>query len=346
MRIAEIAPVWCTVPPREYGGIELVVAGLTEGLVARGHDVTLFASGGSQTSGRLSSPLDGPSGIGGPIADEAYHVLSAYLRAHEFDVIHDHTWLGPALGAMVEGPAVIHTLHGPWDDQARRHYGLLDSDIHLVAISHTQRAANPSVEYAGVVHNGIDLDAYPMGRTKEDFLLFVGRSCREKGPETAVDVARQAGLPLVMVVKRQERPEQDYWREHVEPRLTGRETILEGIGHDTKVDLMSRAKATLFPIDWPEPFGLVMIESMACGTPVIAMRIGAATEVVADQRTGFLCSSPEEMVEAVRRIDQISPSACRAHVGLRFSAEAMVTGYERIFERLGTPRPAPAIPAR
>jgi len=141
-------------------------------------------------------------------------------------------------------------------------------------------------------------------------------------------------MPLVMVVKRMEGFEQDYWRREVEPRLTGSERILEGVSHQEKVELMRRARAMLFPIDWPEPFGLVMVESMACGTPVLASPTGAATEVVADRITGYLCPTLEEMVQAAGRLDLISPEGCRAHVGLRFSAEAMVRGYERVFDRV------------
>jgi glycosyltransferase involved in cell wall biosynthesis len=336
MRIAEIAPVWLSVPPTGYGGIELVVSRLTEGLVERGHEVTLFASGGSQTSARLVSPMTEPPGLGndGSTSHEAFHSLSAYRRAEEFDVIHDHTWLGPCLGAMLDGPPVVHTLHGPWDDRAVRHYSLLHDRLHLVAISQAQRESNPSVRYRGIVHNGIDLGAYPVRTEKEDFLLFVGRSCRDKGPERAVEVARRAGMHLKMVVKRTEAFEQDHWNREVEPRLTGDEEILDEVSHEEKVDLLGRATATLFPITWPEPFGLVMIESMACGTPVLATPMGAATEVVGDRRTGFLCETLDDMVEALGRLGRISPEGCRAHVGLRFSDEEMTRGYERIFTQV------------
>jgi len=211
---------------------------------------------------------------------------------------------------------------------------LLDRRVHLVAISRTQRDDHRSLHYAGMVYNGVDLDAYPLGAEEEGFLLFIGRSCPEKGPDRAVEVARRAGMPLVMVVKREERLERDYWREAVEPRLTGNEIIYEGIGHARKVELMGKARATLFPIDWPEPFGLVMIESMACGTPMLATPMGAATEVVADRRTGFLCPSLDDMVEGLGWVDDISPRGCRALVGLRFSAQAMVRGYERIFQNV------------
>jgi glycosyltransferase involved in cell wall biosynthesis len=336
MRIAEIAPAWFTIPPTGYGGIELVVSRLTERLVERGHDVTLFASGGSHTAARLVSPLLEAPGLGEENGAwrEAIHVSTAYRQAREFDVIHDHTWFGPCLGAMLDEPPVVHTLHGPWEEHSLGHYAVLHDRIHLVAISETQRAANPAVRYAGVVSNGIDLDAFPLRTEKEDFLLFLGRSCRDKGPDRAVEVAKRAGMHLKLVAKRMEPFEQEYWEREVEPRLTGDEEIFDEVSHEEKVELLGRARATLFPIDWPEPFGLVMIESMACGTPVLAMPNGAAVEVVADRRTGFLCDSVEDMAGAVGQVEGISPEACRAHVGLRFSDQAMTLGYERLFERV------------
>ncbi len=336
MRIAEIAPAWFTVPPKGYGGIELVASRLTERLVERGHDVTLFASGGSRTVGRLVSPLREPPGLGGSDGawHEAVHVAAAYGQAGDFDVVHDHTWLGPCLGAMIDRPPVVHTLHGPWDERTRRHYAALDDRVNLVAISETQRALNPDARYAGVVHNGIDLNAFPLRTEKEDFLLFLGRSCRDKGPDRAVRVAKRAGMHLKLVVKRMEPLERQYWEQAVEPLLTGDEEILDEVDHDEKVDLLGRARATLFPIDWEEPFGLVMIESMACGTPVLASPRGAAVEVVADRRTGFLCDSLEIMVDAVKDVGRIAPQGCRAHVGLRFSDDAMTSGYELVFREV------------
>jgi glycosyltransferase involved in cell wall biosynthesis len=343
MRIAEIAPVWTTVPPQGYGGIELVVSHLTENLVRRGHDVTLFASGGSATTGTLCSPFAEPPGIGvedGP-AKDLYHATSAFLRAEEFDVIHDHSSVGPWLGAAVDG-VVVHTLHGPWTPWVRRQFALVDGRIHVVAISHAQAAENDDVCYAGVVPNGIDLDAYPLNRDKDDFLLFVGRANRDKGPELAVEVAKRVGMRLVMVVKTMEPHEEAHWRGQVEPRLTGTEEILSEVSHEAKVDLMGRARALVFPIQWSEPFGLVMAEAMACGTPVIATPRGAATEVVSDGHTGWLCAGVDEMVSAIDRLDVISPDDCRARVKEKFSAESMTDGYERLFERLLT-RPLPRL---
>jgi glycosyltransferase involved in cell wall biosynthesis len=352
MRIAEIAPPWFTVPPAAYGGIELVVALLADGLTEAGHDVTLFASGGSVTRAKLVCPLGEPPEPArlGNTWDEAYHSAAAYLEVlagGDFDVVHDHSGIvGPALGAMLDGrPPVVHTLHGPWTELAKRYYRLLDGRVHLVAISESQRAGFPEAAYAGVVANGIDLDAYPLQERKEDFVLFLGRSNPEKGPEVAVEVAKRAGVHLKMVVKRSERFEQDYWEQVVVPRLSGDEEILENVCHAEKVDLLGRARATLFSIQWPEPFGLVMIESMACGTPVVATSLGSAPEVVVDGVTGFLAESVEEMVEALGRTGQLSPLRCREHVVERFGAEAMVGGYEAVFERVteaGRAFPLPA----
>ncbi len=339
MRIAEIAPVWVPVPPPTYGGIEWVVSLLADGLAQRGHDVTLFAAEGSNSAARLVSPVDGERDLaemGKDVTDEVVHALPAYHRAHEFDIIHDHTGLGTALGAARNGaaPPVVHTLHGPWTDASRRFFGAVSPPVHLIAISEHQAAGNSDVQYAGVVHNGLDLGAHPFKETKEDYLLFLGRCNPEKGPELAVEVAKRAGLPLVMAMKRSETHEIAHWEKEVEPRLTGTEELILDADHGTKVDLLGRARATLFPIQWPEPFGLVMIESMACGTPVIAMPSGAAPEIVADGVTGFLAPDVDAMVEAVGRTGEISPAACRDRVAEMFSAEAMVEKTERIFEGL------------
>lgn len=338
MRIAEIAPPWVSVPPPSYGGIELVVALVADGLVDRGHDVTLFASGGSKTKGQLVSPLEKVpdlADMGLSVTDDTIHTLTAYLQAKEFDVIHDHSGWGPAFGALLDGhPPVVRTLHGPWSDEARRFHTALDGRVHLVAISESQKSMNSELDYAGVVYNGIDIDRYPYQQDKEDFLLFLGRCNPEKGPEVAVDVAKKAGKHLKMVVKRAEPAEIRYWERMVEPRLTGDEDILFDVSHDQKVDLLSRAQGTLCTIQWAEPFGLVMVESMACGTPVIVPPLGAAPELVVDGETGFIRPELDAMVDAVGHLDRISPEACRARVAENFTAEVMVEGYEKVFEQV------------
>lgn len=338
MRIAEIAPVWVSVPPPNYGGIELMVSLIADGLVDRGHDVTLFASGGSKTKGRLVSPLEKSPDLaqmGSSITDDVIHTLKSYLAAGEFDVIHDHSGFGPAFGALLNGkPPVVRTLHGPWSEEARRFHAAVADRVHLVAISESQASMNQDLSYAGVVYNGLDLDVYPYREEKEDFLLFLGRCNPEKGPEVAVDVAKRAGKHLKMVVKRAEPAECEYWDRMVEPRLTGDEDIIFQVGHEEKVELLARAQGTLCTIQWPEPFGLVMTESMACGTPVIVPPMGAAPELVVDGETGFICDGVDAMVDAVGRLPEISPAACRARVADNFTAEVMVAGYEKIFERV------------
>lgn len=333
LRIALVAPPWLPVPPEGYGGTERVVALLADGLVAAGHDVVLFAAPGSRSRAEVVTPLaERPSLIGSAWGDEVFHVLTAMQHRDDFDVVHDHTGLGPALAAMTDdGPPVVHTLHGAWTPDNRRLFARIHDRVALVAISDAQRRENPRVGYAATVHNGIDVHAHPMGRRKDDYLVFVGRVSPDKGPEVAVEVAHRAGLPLVMIVKRGEPEEQAYWDEVVAPRLRGDELVLEQPPHTVKVSLVARARAALCPIDWPEPFGLVLAEALACGTPVITRPLGAAPEIVLDGVTGFLCDTVDEMVAAVARADRIRPEACREAVEARFSGAAMVAGYLAVY---------------
>ena len=337
LRIALVAPPFLPVPPPAYGGIERVVAMLAEGLVARGHEVTVFAGPGSRTRARLVVPLDAAPLLGDPAsaADDQYHTAAAFVAAEQFDLVHDHTSYGPVLGAMLYPRVpVVHTLHGPWTAPSKRLFRLVDGRVHLVAISDAQRRANLAVHYSGMIYNGVDLAAHPFRATKERFLVYVGRVSPEKRPELAIDIARLAGLPLAMIVKRSEPAEQAYWDDVVAPRLGGDVEVLDQPPHDVKVDVIGRAQAMVFPIDWPEPFGLVMTESMACGTPVVARPLGAAPEVVEDGVTGFLRSTIEGMAEAVTEARRLSPYACRARAERRFSAEVMVDSYERLYRTI------------
>jgi glycosyltransferase involved in cell wall biosynthesis len=338
MRIAQIAPVWFTVPPRAYGGIELVVSLLADGLTEAGHDVTLFASGGSETKATLVSPLAEPPdpALLGTTWFEASHAVASYMQAGAFDVIHDHSGIvGPGFGALLDGqPPVAHTLHGPWTEPSKEYYRLVHERIHLVAISHSQRLTGEKLRYAGTVYNGIDVTAYPFRADKQDYLVYMGRSNPDKGPGLAVEVARRAGVPLKMIVKKSERFEQDYWDNVVAPQLTDMVEVYEQVSHAEKAEMLAGAKGMIFPIRWLEPFGLVMTEAMACGTPVVTAPMGAAPEIVVDGETGFLRDSVDDMVAVVDRLGDLDPRACRARVEEHFSAEAMVRGYEAIFERL------------
>jgi glycosyltransferase involved in cell wall biosynthesis len=239
------------------------------------------------------------------------------------------------MGALQRGhPPVVHTLHGPWTELTRRYYALIHDHVHLVAISEAQRADNPDVKYAGVVHNGIELDDYVFRAEKDDFLIYIGRANPDKGPGIAIEVARRAGLPLAMVIKKNEPFERTYWDEIVAPLLNDEVEVYEAISHEKKVDLLSRARAMVFPIQWPEPFGLVMAEAMACGTPVVACPAGAAVELVENGITGYLRDGVDDLVDAVASVGNCSPVACRERVEARFSAEAMVIGYERLFAEI------------
>ena len=334
LRIALVAPPFLPVPPPAYGGIERVVAILADGLVARGHEVTLFAAPGSRTRARLVAPLEAAPLLGDPAsaADDHFHTAAAFVTAEQFDLVHDHTSVGPMLGAMLHPRVpVVHTLHGPWTAHSRRLFGLVDGRVHLVAISDAQRRGNPGVHYSAMIYNGVDLAAHPFRAKKGRFLVYVGRVSPEKRPELAIDIARRAGLPLTMIVKRSEPAERAYWDDVVAPRLDSDVEVLDQPPHDVKVDVIGRAQAMVFPIDWPEPFGLVMTESMACGTPVVARPLGAAPEVVEEGVTGFLRSTIEGMAEAVADAGRLSPHACRARAERLFSADAMVDAYERLY---------------
>jgi glycosyltransferase involved in cell wall biosynthesis len=332
LRIALVAPPWLPVPPAGYGGTERVIALLADGLVAAGHDVTLFAAAGSNTAATLVTPLAVPPPIIDAAPDEeAFHTLAAFLNRDEFDLVHDHTRLGPTFAALTpHGPPVVHTLHGLWTPGLKQKLSLVHNRVHLVAISHAQQRHNESVRYAGVVHNGIDIAAHPFRAEKEDFLLYLGRINPDKGPDVAIEVAEQADLPLTMVIKRSEANEWEYWNDVVAPRLNSTVTVLEQPSDDVKVDLLGRARALISPICWPEPFGLMFVESLACGTPVVTRPFGAAPEIVTDE-VGFVCDDIADMVLAVKRADDISPDDCRARAESHFSGEAMVRGYEQLY---------------
>jgi glycosyltransferase involved in cell wall biosynthesis len=339
VRIAEVAPPWLAVPPKGYGGIEWVVALLTDGLVERGHDVTLFATGDSETKARLEYVFEqapGPNLINDGWHD-TLHTLHVFKEPGRFDLFHVHSpWSALIVPALLDSPTV-HTLHGSFTPEMRRLYAELGDRVRFVAISESQRSHMPDLPYAGVVYNGVDVAAYPFRAEKDDFLLFLGRTHPDKGVLRAALTAREAGLPLVLAVKIANAEEKEHWTSEVLPILPPEAIVLGEIGDEEKRDVLSRAKAVLFPIDWDEPFGLVMTEAMACGTPVIATPRGSVPEIVVDGETGFIVpvgTYPEEAAIALKRLDEIDPMACRRRVEERFSKEAMVTGYEQAFERV------------
>jgi glycosyltransferase involved in cell wall biosynthesis len=310
-----------------------VVALLADGLTDRGHEVTLFAPPGSETEAQLVPPLREvpPEELIGDPWYEAAHAVSAYDRAGEFDLLHDHTGpVGASIGAMSDCPTV-HTLHGPFTPQTTMLYRRIARRHWFVAISESQRSMAPdNLRWAGVVYNGIPMDRYPVREDKDDYLFFLGRADDEKAPHLAI----AAGRRLVMCATTKNQREQAYWAEMVEPLLGDDVEVRGECDQEQKTELLASAQALLFPIQWAEPFGLVMTEAMACGTPVIAWRSGSVPEVVADGETGFVVESVEEMAAAVDRVGDLDPQVMRARVKERFSAEAMVAGYERIYQQV------------
>jgi glycosyltransferase involved in cell wall biosynthesis len=349
MKIAILAPAWFAVPPVRYGGIEWVVAMLADGLVERGHDVTLYAAGESQTRARLVTSYDEPPSyrIGLSLPD-LHHALTCYEEADQYDVVNDHS--GPvaaALGGAV-GTAVCHTVHGPLTGEPGRIYAQIGSvcpDVGLISLSENQRTPQPDLNWLATCHNAIDLDAYPVSDANDGFLLFLGRMAPEKGAAHAVRVAKEAGLPLKLAGKVADPHERQYFEQEIEPHLCDGIEFLGEVSHDEKVKLLQHACLTLFPVDWPEPFGLVMIESMACGTPVIATAQGAVPEVIEDGRSGIVVDSVDDMAARIGDAMRLDRHEVRAVVEERFSARRMIDDYERAYELLLRGERAPTVPS-
>jgi glycosyltransferase involved in cell wall biosynthesis len=336
LKVAVLSPVWFHVPPSGYGGIEWIVALLADGLVEAGHDVTLFASGDSRTKARLAYVYpEAPSQWIGRSHWELRHALACYGDPVEFDVINDHTgMLGVAMSGLVETP-VVHTVHGPMDGEPGEMYEQLATlvpNLHLISISLNQRRPKPELPWLANCPNALDLSVYPCKPHTGDYLLFLGRMSPDKGCHRAIAVAMEREVPLKIAGKMQEPKERAYFEEFVEPHLGihGIEYLGE-VSHGMKVELLQDARATLFPIEWEEPFGLVMIESMACGTPVIASNRGAVPEVIEDGRSGIIVEDYRQMADALERADALDPLECRRYVEERFSPERMVDDYVRAY---------------
>ena len=337
MRIAIVAPPWAPIPPPLYGGIEQAVDAEARGLAAAGHDVLLFATGDSTSPVPRQWLLSEAEGMRiGFAVPEIRHVLAAYEAVEEFgaEIVHDHTVLGPVLAEAVTNLPVVTTIHGPLNEELIDIYRRIASRVGLIAISHAQRKPDPDLPIARVIHHGVDVAEFPLGTGEGDHLLFLGRMAPEKGAHRAVAVARKAGVPLILIGKCREPWERRYFEAEVEPNLGDDVRYLGEVPHEEKLRLLADARATLFPIRWNEPFGLVIIESLACGTPVLAFPEGAAPEVVEDGRTGFLCADESEMAEAVNAVGGLGRDQCRGAVKEYFSTERMVREHVELFEQL------------
>jgi glycosyltransferase involved in cell wall biosynthesis len=336
MRIAILCPPWLPVPPPRYGGIEAVVALLADGLVHRGHDVTLFAAKGSTTRAKLVAAHAPPDFADcGQMVPELRHALSCLRRADEFDVISDHTTpLACALSEAVATP-VVHTIHGALDEEFAAAYDdMLEfaPRTSMISLSLAQRTPRPDFPWIANIPNAVDLRRYAVReRAAGTHLLWVGRMCADKGPDRAIDVARDAGLPLVLAGKMREAAERAYFERHVEPRLGSTVRYVGEADRDTLVRLLHDAIALVNPIAWPEPFGLVMIEAMACGVPVLATRCGAAPEIIESGVTGVLADDYRELAGMLPLVREIAPETCRAEAERRFAPRVMVDRYLAAF---------------
>jgi glycosyltransferase involved in cell wall biosynthesis len=337
MRIAQVAPLYESVPPKMYGGTERVVYGLTEELVRRGHEVVLFASGDSQTSAHLVPCSTQGLRLSDVQDHMAYTIreLGRVVRiADQFDVVHNHIDYFAFPYARMLGTPLVTTTHGRLDTPEVIDVYEDFLDMRLVSISDAQRAPLPHSHWVSTVYNGIDLRHFTLRERPGGYLAFLGRISPEKGPDRAIEIADAVGMPLRIAAK-VDPSDRDYFANVIAPLLErpGVEYLGE-IDEVQKDEFLGNAYAYLFPIDWPEPFGITMVEAMACGTPVIATARGSVPEVVADGETGFICRTVAEMIEAVKSVPGIDRPACRRRVAERFTVERMTDGYEAVYRRL------------
>jgi glycosyltransferase involved in cell wall biosynthesis len=338
-RIAMLAPPWIPIPPPGYGGIEYVVALVTDALVERGHDVELFCAPGSHSKAfvRPLLPEAHPQEIERALieADYVARAFEAFDQAaaagHAFDVVHDHCGYTPLAMADRVGVPLVHTVHGPFDEDTTLYYDRHGRKGDVVCISRSQAGmAPPGANVKAVVYNPIDVEAWPVGDQKLDYLLWVGRFTPEKGPQRAIRVAEATGRRLILAGVIQPRQER-FFATEIEPHLDGRQIEYIGeVGGARKQRVFADAFAFLMPITWPEPFGMVMVEALAAGTPVLAFDHGAAVEIVEHGVNGFLVHDEDEMAALVERAAEIRPEDCRRSAE-RFSPHRVAAGYEAAY---------------
>lgn len=351
MRILQLAPLWEAVPPPAYGGTEAVVSLLTEELVARGHDVTLAASGDSRTSARhlvtYERSLRRAEDLADPHPYEWVHLSNALAHADEFDLIHNHAGEpAMAMAQLVRTPMLttMHCLTTPDTRFVWERYNGAYNTISRSQRRHLSSVTTPG-RYTGHVYNAVDVDSFPFQREKGDDLLFLSRVAPEKGPHLAVEIAKRVGRRLIIAGK-VDAYDRAFFESVMRDLIDGEQIVFVGEADSVqKRELYRNAYCVLMPLMWEEPFGLVMAEAAACGTPVIAMARGAAPEIIVHGETGFLAETVDEMVEAVQDIGRIDPDRCRAHVREHFAPAVMAAAYERVYESL-VGRPATVETAR
>ncbi|HEU4686490.1 MAG TPA: glycosyltransferase family 4 protein [Nitrospira sp.] len=338
MRIAQIAPLWESVPPKLYGGTERIVSYLTEELVRQGHDVTLFASGDSRTSARLRAACPHALRLNTGIVNRDAPLLlmqeqALGLDAEEFDIIHSHLdYLSFPLARRCPTP-VVTTLHGRLDLPELVPIFREYAEMPVVSISDAQRTPLPYANWQTTVHHGLP-ELYPFRPGRGSYLAYLGRICPEKRPDHAIEVAKRVGMPLRIAAK-VDPVDREYYECQIEPLLA--HPLIEYLGEindEEKADFLGEATAVLCTYDWPEPFGIVLIEALACGTPVLAYRRGSIPEIIEDGVSGFVCDDLDSMVAAIDRLPLLDRRRCREAFEARFTVERMVRDYLEVYERL------------
>jgi len=348
MHVAMVVPPYTELPPRRYGGTETVCAALVDGLVERGHEVTVLGVGSNGTRGRFwaSRPDPEPDRMG-QLMPELLHVarVARALERLEPDVIHDHTLAGLLTAQSRRAPTVA-TMHAPMTGEVGELATSVAPPVHLVAISANQRSEAPDLPWVGTVHNAVRVQDFPFEPVKQDYALFLGRACPDKGMHTAIVAAREAGIHLLVAAKCREPEERRYFEERIKPLLGPGVTWLGEVDGTRKLELLKAARCLLFPIEWEEPFGMVLVEALASGTPVVALDRGAVGEVVDHGLTGLVTSAAEELPELLRQVGELRPQDCREQAQTRFDQARLAADYEQVYRRVLSLAPRPAVGAR
>jgi glycosyltransferase involved in cell wall biosynthesis len=336
MRIGLIAPPWVPIPPPAYGGLEAVVDRLARGLADAGHDVLLAAAGNSDCPVPCVPGMrhvDPEAGIVAETNLELMHVSRAYAAMDDRDVIHDHSVAGPLYRHRPAGVPVVVTNHGPFDEILTPLFAAMQTDTSIVAISANQASTAEGIRVDRVIHHGMDVESVPVGAGDGGFALFLGRMNPTKGPREAIEIARKAGIPLRLAAKMREDEERAYFDAEIAPLLGEDIEYVGEVDEQGKYELLGQAVAMLNPIQWPEPFGLVMIESLACGTPVVTTSAGSVPEIIDEGITGWIRDDPGDLVDALKRAGELDRGACRA-AAARFTTERMVQDHVELYQDL------------
>ena len=331
MLIGLLAPPWLPVPPPGYGGTEMVVDGLARGLTLRGHEVLLFCTGDSSCDVPKAFMYEhAQRELLGQTHAELPHVIRGYETLRDCDIVHDHTLAGPAHAGGREHPPAVFTAHGPFEPPFGDLYGAAAAEFPMIAISHHQ-ASTATGPVRAVIHHGIDVDSFPIGAGDGDYVCFLGRMAPYKGAREAALIAERTGTRLLLAGKMDEPTELEYFESAVRPLLNRRIEYVGELGGRERLDFLGSASALINPISWSEPFGLVMAEAMACGTPVLTTRRGAAPEIVLDCVTGRLCETVAEAIECLPEVVELDRYACRQRVLDNFSTARMVDDHIRVY---------------